>query len=140
MTNTTCTVTDADRSAALDRCRGGVLRWHAWNGGVKFYCALPTVADAVEYAAQFPKSYRMHATTLTTYSDADPSRWFELGYVAMQVSFRSNGVTGERNETGARRCRQVLAKAAALGLPVEYDRPDGDSWLTEAEALDLIAE
>jgi hypothetical protein len=64
-------------------------------------------------AATFPKALRVKASTCGTSTGT-------LFQVIAQQSLQGNGTTGERNETGERRVRRLLATLDRLGIAIDY--------------------
>lgn len=87
-----------------------------------------TREDAEALAAEFPKSLRVHGTTLSTYDHelrdrTGEYRHFTTGYVALSVNLQSTEKTGEFNETGLKRWASFKKHLDRLGYELEYTTP-----------------
>ena len=118
------------RIAAADTC----IRIDAVTGDKNF----DGIELAKEIAAMFPKSVKMYATKLATYTPGDYSDRFTVGLVNMEATLVANGVNGGKNEAGIKRVRSFMKNAEKLGFKTEYKMPYTNS-LTEAEFRALIA-
>lgn len=107
---------------------------------VQAHAVVATLADAEAIAAQFPKSHKVRATTLSRPIGGDLRNGTEVvGYVEFGV--RLTATRGnERNETGIRRYWAFRKAAGKLGLPVVFERGrDSNAYATEAEFEAAIA-
>lgn len=94
------------------------------------------VEEARELRSQFPKGLRLIATSLMHY---EVDGWgATTGLLVLDVDLRSNGVTGEVNETGIRRYRSFRKHAARLGFDTEWVMRYVNS-ITEDQLEELIA-
>lgn len=105
---------------------------HEGSINLKASATVETREDAQALAAQFPKSLRIKASCLSTYDKAHYEKTGEYineikGYVVIQVSLRSTGVTGEYNETGAKRWDSFKRNCSKLGIELEYAQPFSNS-------------
>lgn len=82
--------------------------------------------------ALFPKSTKVYASTLTSYEDDKPVKRPTLCFI---VNFKRNGVTGEFNETGARRLRSFLKTADKAGVGIEVDAQEDVNWSADTVVL-----
>lgn len=91
-----------------------------------FSAELSTVESGREYAAQFPKSTKLFATSLST---ADGIK----GWVVSRSYLTSDKVNGGVNEAALRRYQAILKAAAKLGIQIEYARSYSNSYATREE-------
>jgi hypothetical protein len=110
-----------------------------------------TVEEARELAAQFPKSAKVKATTLSTYvQDADRNpvpdpvtgrryQHITKGYVAFYAKLEADNTNGGRNEAGIRRYRSFARAAARLGHSVRYDVKGYTNSLTADQFAEAVA-
>jgi hypothetical protein len=94
---------------------------------------LQTKEEAEAVVAQFPKSYGVKASTFATprpeefgfeatdHNGNERARNTVLGSVIIDAIVRPDGVNGGINESGIKRIKSFLKKAAELGYMVEYD-------------------
>jgi hypothetical protein len=110
-----------------------------------------TVEEARELAAQFPKSAKVKATTLSTYvQDADHNpipdpvtgakyQHITKGYVAFYAKLEADGANKGTNEAGIRRYRSFARAAARLGHSVRYDARGSTNSLTADQFAEAVA-
>jgi hypothetical protein len=90
--------------------------------GAKFQARFATLAEAEAVVALFPKSSRLRAVTL---------RGDKNGATALVdgvINLAPNGTNGERNETGEKRYHTIMARAAKVGVTVEYVVSCGNAY------------
>ena len=88
-----------------------------------------TAEEAEEFAALFPKSYKVRTTRVSVLNGDDY-------YSAYQETWLySNGVNGGVNEAGVSRIKKTLAKMEKLGIETEWKVCYGNSYKTKEEAL-----
>lgn len=89
----------------------------------------PTLEDAAEFAARFPKATRVRALPVSSIEG-------DYATVEIRANLKSTKAVGEANETGVRRIRKALAVIADAGIAVKYDAPFVNSYPTR-EAADV---
>jgi hypothetical protein len=95
--------------------------------GVTFSLRVESVERAREIAAQFPKSYKVRGTSVTSYADGHPR---VSGYVGWSRRLNPNDVNGGANETGIAAYHRMIAKLDQLGYDVEWATPYSNSYRT----------
>lgn len=113
------------------------------SGWTKARVIVPTAEDAQAIAAQFPKSAKVRASSISGYFkgdttegaySSDPDAALAThGYVHIEIVLQSNGVNGGVNETGIKRYRAFRKHCARLGFIVEYKADGSNSYPTEAD-------
>lgn len=89
---------------------------------------VPTLEAAQALAAEFPKTTKVRATTLTSPIDGDYTKGSRVtGIVTFQATTASNGVNGGTNETGIRRLRSFRKALAGLGISESIETPYSNS-------------
>lgn len=106
------------------------------NDGVRlsFDAYFTTTTEAAEVAATFPKGCKVRVSTL---SGVGPDRAITLAFITTDVALISNGSTGEVNETGVRRLRQIIKAIDAKGLTVDWRRTCSNAVGSWAEVLEM---
>jgi hypothetical protein len=82
-----------------------------------------TEEDARTIAALFPKTVGLRASGLVGSAE-------HTGYLHFSAKLLKDGVVGDRNETGLRRFARLIAKAAELGIKIEYRGTFANSYRT----------
>jgi|SRR5580658_3157699 hypothetical protein len=107
----------------------GEVRWDAFEaapegsgvvGHMKAWVVFRKTDESKAFAAQFPQSLRLRATTLS--ADYEGT-WKQYGYVDFCVNFRADNVNKGVNETGAKRARsffKALAKRNITPVRVKH--------------------
>lgn len=85
--------------------------------GYGFWMEVPTLAEATEIAALFPKVCKVQAHTM---SHARDGKVGHVGVVCADAKLRSDGVNGGINETGIRRYNSLRKACAKLNLGVTF--------------------
>ena len=93
----------------------------------KFSAEVPTVEDARAFAALFPKSHKVHGTSLTTYAEGGS---VVTGLVNHESYISPNKANGGVNETAVKRYRAIVKKLAALGVEIVYSKAYLNSYET----------
>jgi hypothetical protein len=97
--------------------------------------------DAVErdaILALFPKSARLHATSLSRMGTDENGGSRTLGYISSTIKLATDGVNGGRNETGIKRLHSILRAAEKAGLVVEYSAAAGNAYDSLSDLLAAI--
>lgn len=93
-----------------------------------------TEAEAVEWAAQFPKSAKLRVRSVTDHSAIGGAQtWHDASVV---IGLGANGVNGGVNETGLRRLRTIERTAARLGERIEWNGSFASNAYPTREAFD----
>jgi len=110
-------------------CPGGIER--IFDGGRPHYfearADFATIADAQDFAAQFPKLVRMTATECVCYNAGAEST--RKGIIVVRIHLGADGVNGGVNETGLRRIKTLARICERLGIRLERKR----NWANSAE-------
>lgn len=114
-------MTEERRSHWLNRTEKGFLAEavahpNTGNASVRVVKYFETDEEAVEFAAQFPKSYGLKLNRLYT----GPGSGWDLALISATFRFQSNGSTGEKNETAIRRFLAFERKCQSLGIDITY--------------------
>jgi len=82
---------------------------------VKVWGECESVEAAQAFAAQFPKSVRVHGTRLYLMDGS------LVGGVSFEANFRSNKTTGEANEASFKRVRNFVKACDKIGVELVRD-------------------
>lgn len=93
----------------------------------EFTAEFPTFEDAAAFAALFPKSHKMQATTL---GKSDGTR---VGYIRHYAWLAADDVNGGTNETAIKRYRALSRKIEALGATIVYAPQFVNSYASRAD-------
>ncbi len=89
------------------------------------YRNFATADEAAGFAAQFPKSMRLHTAILCGFEDGTAYR------VGVSVTLDANGANGGVNETGIKRARRFLTALIDSGTTITYAQISNGSTVEE---------
>jgi hypothetical protein len=96
-----------------------------WATRVDIFRNFATADEAADFAAQFPKSMRLHMPILCGFEDGT------IYSVGVSVTLNANGTNGGVNEAGIKRARRFLIALIDSGTTITYAQIPGSITVEE---------